>query len=678
MCLFLMNLHAVSHSPTTMQTAPLELPISAAAVAAAASTSTPLGPPLLAVHSRILASANISGSSIELYDTQDVVPTAALPTVPTGSAARYLSSLLVTDLADRVHLSAIVFTPDGLLAVAGVCYEAGSGGATRRTVLHVYSLILTSSGGSGTVLASREGVAQCARLSMAVLPHLQFRASLPDVAGMRALVPHPRCDGLLGLVLSGDATLRFYGVAATATASPFQSAYAAASAAASSSTYCGAVACGAPILHASFSADGRALAVATASASGRHAVAVYSVDAAKPLPSSLTTRQACVIRCEVAVTALAWLPVPAAGGGYSRFTRFSLSRHAVVTGHANGFVNVWWCGNTGAAQSDGVVAMLSSPTASYPPFSALRGPVTCITPGVVVDALAMIPPQQHAGAQSLLLSSSGSSSRAGGGSSASWFSGSDHKGAASVVFIGAAGSRGWRPLVFPHAGATTATTSTAASSPTRPGVAAVPDAVHPLFGYDSHGRRVELPHPLEDVSRFIIPAFRCPSLAECARAAVIGDASVTTASTTSTGGNSSASSSVMMFPPVFAPAGAAVATRHPCAMDAWVDAAEEGSGEESAQHIEGGGGGGGVVGGTRRVVTSKAATFVQRGKVMTGSTNTRPLRPSTTTTPPSLTTTPPHPTTTTTPLRRPTSLKRSGHAHYLRSAGCTGEGGGNS
>ena len=594
-----------------MYSLPLELPSIA--------DSTNAAPPQLAVHGRLLAHSGGS-AAVNLFDTQDLSPLASCASV------RHLSCLRVVDLSDEVRVRTLAFTCDGLLAVAGAC--TGVGQAPNRAVLHVYALVVSSSGGVGSVLTSREGIAQCARLSMAVLPHMTSRLSLDGIEGMR-LLPHPVLGGVLALALYGDCCVRFYNVqgVGAATSSAALTAREAITAAALP-TLCGVIECAAPIFTEAISEDGAAVAAATVSLSGRCEVSIFRmVSAVAPVAGSaaqsrvatLRAIPACTLRCEMPVSALRFLPVPAAPDA-AAYSRFALNRHALLTGHSNGFVNVWWCGNLRRGSNTMVVPHLTSPLASYPPFSASRGPVTHLSPATVVDTL-RAPGTASSSTSSNLLSAGRrmqSNSSSGSGSDA-LFSGTDSAGPASVVFVGAPHTRGWRPLVFPHC--TPALTSVTVLETTPPQYRAVasiaaggggdglfgsrniqpiqphqplasattsmttefPDLLPPVFSYDTmHGRRVLIPPAARDVSALLQPSFTCPTLAECARAGVIGNARRQGERNSGQLGvvDSTATNSLVDDTASFVPLCATMITHHPCAMDAWVENQRTASGDD--------------------------------------------------------------------------------------------------
>lgn len=97
---------------------------------------------------------------------------------------------------------------------------------------------------------------------------------------------------------------------------------------------------------------------------------------------------------ESAVTCLSLLHFPVSIDA-QLFRRFALNGYALLTGHCNGFLNVWWCGNIDKQHSDQFVPTPTDlpsssslvipyactvPLASYPPFHANRGPISSISP----------------------------------------------------------------------------------------------------------------------------------------------------------------------------------------------------------------------------------------------------------------------------------------------------------
>ena len=422
-------------------------------------------------------------------------------------------------------------------------------------------------GDEGAAISSALAVASADEIELQALPQLVYRAAL-GVSAAAQLLSHPAIDNVLGVVLAGDSALRFV----DCSPAPDVAVSAAADCSAGSIGVDG----GAEIVGAAISRDGAVLSLATAErellvfslteelvetasmAAQAAEVAATEVavsgfgsgaeESARWHRASTLLRHrveirgalACAFRCESAVSALSVLHVPCHPDAFS-FSRFRLSGYVIASGHTNGFLNLWWCGDIGGAEGSGkasAAAVSATPTASYPPTHASRGAILHMSPAFVAPTgveRASVPPMF-------------SSMRAGARVSASARGGRAGSGLSTVVCIGAHGARGWRVFEIPHLpiparpsppvqpapvqsrSAAAAPASSAAAGGTSLAASlsgidrARPDRTGGVWEWDRlSGRRVFVPPPPANVSYLRSPCFEVPSLEDSMRFAVIGD-----------------------------------------------------------------------------------------------------------------------------------------------------------
>ena len=330
-------------------------------------------------------------------------------------------------------------------------------------MIHAYKLSFTSTLGTCDSALSQSAAPS---LETKALPQLVFRAALGALGGGNAvplIVAHPTRPALLGVVVPGDTAVRFFDV------SPPSARGQEVALGTDCSAGVAELASRTAIARAAFSRDGSVLAIADTSA--RVTVMVFKLREGEGSGGGLTVtaEPALTFSCDTAVTALvvAHVPAPAAA---NRFSRFKLNAYAVVTGHVNGFLNIWWCGDNVNAKDGAATAPLAArgggrsasgatvmgrgaartssaraasppspppapprePLATYPPFHASRGPITHISPPFSVN-------DRAAGAELAAAGLFSSARRSGA-----------HGGAATLFCVGAHGAIGWRVYALPH------------------------------------------------------------------------------------------------------------------------------------------------------------------------------------------------------------------------------------
>jgi len=377
-------------------------------------------------------------------------------------------------------------------------------------VVHAYRLSFTTSLARGATSSSALPGAAAPPLETAALPQLVFRAALGHLrspAGAPAvplLLAHPVAPHVLCVVVPSDSAARFYDVAPASDAGG-----------GGGDCSAGAVGLrsGEAVCAAALSRDGALLALASTGAR----VAVFALRAdggGSGGGGRVRGAQVAAFQCESPVTALSLLHLPAHAHCHA-FSRFRYNGYAVATGHANGFLNVWWCGNWcggggegGApAQAAAAAAYATAPLASYPPFHASRGAITHISPAFMTEDSA--PATPHPSPPPLALPPPPSAARL-----------APTRVRATCIVVGAAGARGWRTYAFPH-GAPPALPP----PPGAPPLMLRPDAAPGCWGYnEATGRREYLPPPAVDATALTRPAFSAPSYADCLRAVVVGAA----------------------------------------------------------------------------------------------------------------------------------------------------------
>ena len=288
---------------------------------------------------------------------------------------------------------------------------------------------------------------------------------------------------------------------------------------------------GMPVTTIAFSRDGRILAAATAD--GR--VAVFRLSVSEALQTGSLTINATRVRdfaSETRVTALSVAHVPTAQNAHL-FARFRENGYFIITGHTNGFLNVWWLGDNAAARAPGPLEARNAPRvrggtsshlppppppplpptlpleplASYPPFHASRGPITHISAAFVVEDV-------PAGSEPLPRLFSAAIPRKAGLQMTS-----------TVVVVGASGAVGWRVFSFPHLNPRNTPGVDQGAGTARgagPPVCLRPDDASGAWSYGDDGRRIFSPPPPVDVSYLTAPAFSVPSFSDVLRAPIVG------------------------------------------------------------------------------------------------------------------------------------------------------------
>ena len=455
-------------------------------------------------------------------------------------------------------------------------------------------------------------VSAASYVELEALPQLVFRAPLGQASSVQ-IFPHPTLSCVLGVILSGDSAVRFVDV----TPAPDVSVPSASDCSAGFVQHPDASGTGerrgggggTEITRASISRDGLVLVCGTAlheilvfslkedvidvSASAAASIAAAEAAAnsvaklgfglsgeaekARWMRASAQLRTRVTIRgdfvrsflCESDVTAMAVFHVPCHPDSFS-FNRFKLNGYAVLTGHLNGFLNLWWCGNnqhggnsdstTSSSSPPSVVdarnikksntstfmhqendisgnnnnknrdkgkahisssavkghsfSVSSTPLASYPPLHASRGPIVHIsTPFVAATGTengGLIPPMFNGMRASAQVSASAVGGNVGGGLS-------------SFTCVGAHGARGWRLFELPHTAIPEAKTRRMPTSSSSSLTTSKDRPDGGRFDWGSDGRRVFVPSPPVDVTHLIHPLFDVPSLADCLRSATVGE-----------------------------------------------------------------------------------------------------------------------------------------------------------
>ena len=423
--------------------------------------------------------------------------------------------------------------------------------------------------------SSELSVSAASYVELEALPQLMFRAPLGQASSVQ-LFSHPTLNCVLGVILSGDSAVRFVDV----TPAPDVSVPTAADCSAGYVEHpdvdgggSGRVSGGTEITRATISRDGAILVCATAlneilvyslleDVIDVSASAAASIAAAEAAASSVATlgfglsgeaerarwmRASAQLRtrvrirgtfvrsflCDSSVSALSVLHIPCHPDSFS-FTRFRLNGYAILSGHTNGFLNLWWCGNntssssststsspdesgrkqTHIKQSNSSNVSSSPPLASYPPLHASRGPILHITNSFVAST-----GTEHGG----LVPPMFNGMRAGAQVSASAVGGNVGGGLSTFACVGAHGARGWRLFELPHIRIPDSRQQSQQQK--RIGLPikanARPDGGR--FDWGNDGRRVFVPAPSVDVSHLINPLFDIPSLADCLRSSTVGE-----------------------------------------------------------------------------------------------------------------------------------------------------------
>ena len=419
-------------------------------------------------------------------------------------------------------------------------------------------------------------VSAASYIELEALPQLVFRAPLGQASSVQ-IFPHPTLSCVLGVILSGDSAVRFVDV----TPAPDVSVPSVSDCSAGYIEHPDANGGGGgtEITRASISRDGSVLVCGTA----LHEILVYSltedvidvsanaaasIAAAEAAANSVATlgfglsgeaerarwmrasaqlRTRVAVRgvfvrsflCESDVTAITVLHVPCHPDSFS-FSRFKLNGYAVLSGHLNGFLNLWWCGNNQQGETSSIIdarnkkttipttnknnnnsvrrggesaantssVSSSPPLASYPPLHASRGPIVHITTPFIsstgTENGGLIPPMFNG-------------MRAGAQVSASAVGGNVGGALSSFVCVGAHGARGWRLFELPHTSIPEARARRMTNNLSKDR----PDGGR--FDWGSDGRRVFVPSPPVDVSHLINPLFEVPSLADCLRCPTVGE-----------------------------------------------------------------------------------------------------------------------------------------------------------
>ncbi len=413
-------------------------------------------------------------------------------------------------------------------------------------------------------------------LETRAVPQLVFRAALGHLLSptgapaVPQVLAHPRLPGVLAVAVPGDTAVRFYDCSPP----PTSSSASPAGHLAPLDCSLGAIPLPQPlppaatITRLAFSRDGAYLAVATtaltmtvfaleiplaAAAEGAGASDARAPAAPAARASRISGYACASFTAETPPTALALLHFPKQPSA-AAFCRFRHNHMALLSGHVNGFLNVWWCGNTPAAAAAAAAAAAPSPLASYPPFHASRGPITHISvPFFVDESVPSTPGPSPPPLFATLLSAAGAAAE-GGAAAQTALAALQHQPPCSTptlratqVVVGAHGARGWRCYAFPHlpvlqappplsaskgatAAAASSTTPAAAALFLRPDVtllaptaAAAQGTAEGHWSWDAGtGRRVFCLSPPVAVGHLTRPPFACPSYAECLRAPVVG------------------------------------------------------------------------------------------------------------------------------------------------------------
>ncbi|RYG45202.1 hypothetical protein EON67_10860, partial [archaeon] len=228
----------------------------------------------------------------------------------------------------------------------------------------------------------------------------------------------------------------------------------------------------------------------------------------------------CIARfgTEALVTAVSVLHIPAPADAVN-FAAFKYNHLLLLTGHANGFLNVWWLGNLQSLGSEpapeGCVRVPqpgAHQLASYPPFHASRGAVTTISVGVTAEEAVhgrSLLPSTHPSALAPLEASSEGAPRVPTTS--------------TLVAVGAVGARGWRMYTFDHVLPPVLPQSARQGFPLRTSDMARARASRVTYTWDAMGKRQRVEPTPADVSHCLAACVRCPTYAECLRAPIIGD-----------------------------------------------------------------------------------------------------------------------------------------------------------
>ena len=354
--------------------------------ASGAINGLPLGvprPPLIAARGRVLAVVSTpGGSTIDFYDAARVTDVSAA-LGPGLAKLRYLSSFVVVDGARMVAINTVAMLPGygSLLVVAGDAHDSTraspllffvdtrvrpartlvistlprttSPSRAHAAVLLAYDLCAMATSGSSAPMRSDVAVDTADNIAVEVLPSLVFRAEMLRVPYMQ-LIPH-RCSvpGVVAVCVGGETTVRFFDVARARRryVTPSWNGPSPYLPGASDATVgsCSLPSSDGTVVCAAVASDGQLLTVATT----RRSILVFALRGggycngphgppALPLDGTLVARFA----CESDVTALAVLPVPPVLGRDAEARRppprSRLSGYAIASGHANGFLNIWW------------------------------------------------------------------------------------------------------------------------------------------------------------------------------------------------------------------------------------------------------------------------------------------------------------------------------------------------
>ena len=400
-------------------------------------------------------------------------------------------------------------------------------------MVHAYRLSFTSSLARGAPFSTAQGAAAAPPLETAALPQLVFRAALGHLrapSGAPAvplLLAHPVAPHVLCVVVPSDSAARFYDVA------PAPAAEAAVGSGGDCSAGAVGLRSGEAVCAAALSRDGALLALGSIGSR----VAVFALRSeggdggggggGGGGAGRIRGTQVAAFQCESPITALSLLHLPAHAHCHA-FTRFRFNGYAVATGHANGFLNVWWCGNwcgsegegDGAAPSAAAAApqarpgapFATAPLASYPPFHASRGAITHISPAFMTEDRAPATPHPSPPALAPLAAAAPPPPPAAAARLA------PTRVRATCIVVGATGARGWRTYAFPHGAP-----PPLPPPPGTPPLLLRPDAAPGCWGYnEATGRREYLPPPAVDATALTRPAFSVPSYADCLRAVVVG------------------------------------------------------------------------------------------------------------------------------------------------------------
>ena len=280
--------------------------------------------------------------------------------------------------------------------------------------------------------------------------------------------------------------------------------------------------------------------------------------------------------CESEPTALCVANIPTHSDA-SLYSKFRYNGYIIITGHTNGFINIWWGGNIPTIDinnqpvnkaasentsndnknvSKATKATVSVPKGSkiskanaangtkvVPPVLPPVSSTSSITSSISPNSLTMesVPiasyPPFHASRGAIMHISPAFCIETGTehrkhvqmfqsltGTSTVLNPATKIGSNLSTIFcVGAYGARGWRVFELPHllipSSPVPRTTSSKKSN-----TLSTPDLVRGTWSYDQRGRKIFVPPAPADVSHLLQPLVTCPTYTDCMRSPVIGDA----------------------------------------------------------------------------------------------------------------------------------------------------------